>query len=363
MLEAANKMLQASGLTDAPSSTPGNPGSVESQVSHQFTTEREKKEAIEAETRAAREKLEKEKGRASEETKRARLAEFEAKQNADRARAFEQHALHQQSQASTWGGNSRPQSGVNPKSQGGAAPPPLTLNYGAAISSSNAQLKDAGLHLKSGDVQAQGSKVDPNLIEIAKQVQANIPGFMYFSGFNDQYHQENSPKSKHTDGLAFDFTVNPGRGKTKPAKEDSEKIMSMLQSMGLSNVINEYDNPSAKATGGHFHAELAMPKAYDGGVFDGPAAGYPVEMHKREAIVPLPDPSSKISVETPAAAANKAPLSSVLTTDTNSSTASNMSSQILEDLYNLMEDKFDSMIATIKDGNDISDKLLKYSRV
>ena len=98
-------------------------------------------------------------------------------------------------------------------------------------------------------------------------------------------------------------------------------------------------------------------------IFDGPAAGYPVEMHKREAIVPLPDPSSKISVETPAAAANKAPLSSVLTTDTNSSTASNMSSQILEDLYNLMEDKFDSMIATIKDGNDISDKLLKYSRV
>jgi hypothetical protein len=107
-----------------------------------------------------------------------------------------------------------------------------------------------------------------------------------------------------------------------------------------------------------------MPKAYDGGLFDGPKAGYPVELHGREAIVPLPDPSSKISVETPAAAAAKAPLNSILTPDNNSSSAmSNMSAQILEDIYNLMEDKFDSMISTIKDGNDISDKLLKYSRV
>lgn len=240
----------------------------------------------------------------------------------------------------------------------------IGLAGGSAISSSNEQLKEAGLRLKSGDVQKEGSKVDPKLLEIAKQAQANIPGFLYFSAFNDNFHQEKSPTSKHTDGLAFDFTVNPGRGKTKPSKEDSDNIIKMLKDMGVDSVINEYDNPSSKATGGHFHAELAMPKAYDGGLFDGPKAGYPVELHGREAIVPLPDPSSKISVETTASAAAKAPLNSILTSDNNSSSAmSNMSAQILEDLYNLMEDKFDSMIATIKDGNDISDKLLKYSRV
>jgi len=65
----------------------------------------------------------------------------------------------------------------------------------AAGQSGNAQLEASGLKIKQGDVQARGSSVDPKLLEIAKQVQASIPGFNYFSGFNDQYHQENSPRS------------------------------------------------------------------------------------------------------------------------------------------------------------------------
>ena len=248
-------------------------------------------------------------------------------------------------------------SGAKPSAPGGAS----MLAGGSTLSSSNEQLKDAGLRIKSGDVQAPGSKIDPKLLEIAKQVQANIPGFNYFSGFNDQYHQENASSSQHTKGLAFDFTVNPGRGKSKPSKEDSENIIKMLKDMGIDSVINEYDNPSAKATGGHFHAELNMPGAYDGGLFDGPKAGYPVELHGREAIVPLPDPSSKISVETPAAA-GKNSLNSVLSNDISTST-SNMSSKILENLYDLMEMKFDELITASRESNDISDKLLKYSQV
>ena len=101
-------------------------------------------------------------------------------------------------------------------------------------------------------------------------------------------------------------------------------------------------------------------QARDGGLFNGPSGGYPVELHGREAIVPLPDPSSKISVET---SASKTPLNSVLANDNGSSTSSAMSSRILEDLYNLMESKLDELINASRDGNDISDKLLKYSRV
>ena len=267
------------------------------------------------------------------------------------------------------------------------------LAGGSTISSSNEQLKDAGLRIKTGDVQKEGSKIDPKLLEIAKQAQANIPGFLYFSGFNDQFHQENSPGSQHTKGLAFDFTVNPGRGKTKPSKEDSEKIMSMLQGMGLSNVINEYDNPSSKATGGHFHAELAMPKAYDGGVFDGPKAGYPVELHGREAIVPMPDPSSKIKIETnspnkealssvmlqgketssslpdpstklkmESESVNKETLSSVVNSSTNSVVESNTNTvlnDMMADLYEMMSSKMDDMIDKLSEGNTYSDKLVK----
>ena len=40
-----------------------------------------------------------------------------------------------------------------------------------------------------------------------------------------------------------------------------------------------------------------------------------------------------------------------------------MATQILSELHDLMESKLDSMISAIRDGNDISDKLLKYSQV
>jgi hypothetical protein len=254
---------------------------------------------------------------------------------------------------------SAPSASSKTSAPGGAS----MLSGGSTLSTSNSQLRDAGLRIKPGDVQAPGSKIDPKLLDIAKQVQESVPGFNYFSGFNDVFHQEQAPGSKHTQGLAFDFTVNPGRGKSKPSKEDSDQIIKMLKGLGINTVINEYDNPSAKATGGHFHAELSMPKAYDGGLFDGPKAGYPVELHGREAIVPLPDPSSKISVETPATS-DKTPLNSVLANNTNNANETvNMSSQILQDLYILMEEKFDTMISALSDGNDISDKLLKHSRV
>ena len=237
---------------------------------------------------------------------------------------------------------------------------PAMQSGGSVISSNNAQLKDAGLRIKTGDVQKEGSKIDPQLLEIAKQAQANIPGFMYFSGFNDQYHQENSPSSQHTKGLAFDFTVNPGRGKSKPSKEDSEQIIKMLKDMGITSVTNEYDKPSAKATGGHFHAELAMPGAYDGGLFDGPKSGYPVELHGREAIVPMPDPSAKIKIESNSP--DKEALSSVVSNTNNSvseSATNTRTNDMIAELMEMMTVKMDDMIGKLDQGNTYSDKLVK----
>ncbi len=217
------------------------------------------------------------------------------------------------------------------------------------------QLTDAGLTIKRGDVQKEGSSVDPKLIEIAKQAQASIPGFEYFSGFNDRYHQEKSPESKHTKGLAFDFVVNPGPGRQKPSKPHSDTIISMLKGMGLSNVENEYDNPSKKATGGHFHAELAMPKAFDGGLFDGPKSGYAVELHGREAVVPMPDPSSSIKMETNSP--DKTPLSSVVNNNSNSPQYN--TTDLMSNIFEMMSSKMDEMIDRLDMGNNYSDKLVK----
>jgi uncharacterized spore protein YtfJ len=116
-----------------------------------------------------------------------------------------------------------------------------------------------GLKMKKGDVQAEGAGVHPKLIEMAKQVQANMPNFAYFSAFNDQYHQEKSPSSFHTKGLAMDFALSKA-----PTKEEGQEIVKYLQSIGASTAIDEYNNPSSKSTAGHIHAQI--PGFADGGI-------------------------------------------------------------------------------------------------
>ena len=40
-----------------------------------------------------------------------------------------------------------------------------------------------------------------------------------------------------------------------------------------------------------------------------------------------------------------------------------MSSQIMSEMYTMMEEKFDAMIAALEDGNDHTEKLVKFSAV
>ena len=229
-----------------------------------------------------------------------------------------------------------------------------------SVSTTSAQLKDAGLMLKQGDVQAEGAKIDPKLIEIAKQVQASAPGFMYFSGFNDNYHQENTPNSRHTKGLAFDMVVNPGRGKSKPSKEDDERIQKAIYAAGSQygvNVKNEYEDTSGKfRTGGHYHVELPLPKAFDGGIFNGPKSGYPVELHGTEAIVPLANFGDKAAVENnQSGSASKTSLSNIM----GDNSSGNDVSMMLVNMFSMMENKLDDMIDKLDTGNNYSDKLVK----
>ena len=183
---------------------------------------------------------------------------------------------------------------------------------------------------------------------------------MQFTGFNDEFHNENTPGSKHTKGKAFDFVLNRA-----PSKEEGAKILAQLKSLGIDYAQDEYNNPSSAATGGHIHGQL---NAFDGGVFEPRPGGVHVNLAEaglREAAVPL-NPGEKIRVEKSEQENNppkKDPLSTVLANDSQSGAKSDQAAQILSALHELMESKFDSMISAIKDGNDISDKLLKYSQV
>jgi len=260
------------------------------------------------------------------------------------------------SSSSSSGTSSNP---YNMKSQGGS---------GQVQATTLDQLKAAGLRMesKTGDLQEPGAKIDPALIEIAKQVQASTPGFKSFTGFNDRYHAEKTPESRHTKGLAFDMVVGLEPGASKPGKEHDKQIQKAIYAAGGKhgiNVKNEYDDPSKQATGGHYHVELPL-KAYDGGIFDGPKAGYPVELHGREAIVPMPNPGDKLAIDKAQqdGSAKKGALSSVVA-DNNVTTSGGDSSVILMDLYSMMESKFDELIDKVSTTNSYTNKLLKYSQV
>ncbi len=156
---------------------------------------------------------------------------------------------------------------------------------------SQSDLTKMGLKLKQGDVQAEGSKIDPKIIELAQQVQANMPNFAYFSGFNDKFHQEKSPSSSHTTGRAMDFALSK-----QPSVEEGKEITKWLKSMGASVAIDEYNNPSSKATAGHIHAQI--PGYADGGLASTPQIAMVAEKGP-EAMIPLDNGAIPINLEMP----------------------------------------------------------------
>ena len=177
----------------------------------------------------------------------------------------------------------------------GTAPAPAPVSGGMTAQ----DLAGAGLNIRGhGDVQAAGQAVSPALIELAKKIQNSVEGFQYFSGFNDNYHHEKNPDSKHTKGLAADFVLKKGTY----TPELGEKIVSQLKGLGASKVLDEYKNPSAGATGDHFHVEI--PKFGDGGISPGPQLAMVGEKGP-EAHVPLKGGSIPVTIDLDSQADNK----------------------------------------------------------
>lgn len=187
-------------------------------------------------------------------------------------------------------------------------------------------LRKLGLNVKAGDVQASNAKISPKLIELAKAIQAGVPGFGHFSSFNDRFHNENAPSSMHTQGLAVDFTVAQ-----PPSIQDGKAITSWLKSMGASVAIDEYNSPTAKSTGGHFHAQL--PAFEDGGTLGAGKLGIAGEAGKPELIT---------------GPAEITPINELMKAF--GSLAGMMSQSV---------DKLDELVRAQKTNNDISSKILR----
>lgn len=211
-----------------------------------------------------------------------------------------------------------------------AAPglPSMGGGQGLQVASQD-DLRKLGLNIKAGDVQAENAKISPKLIELAKAIQAGVPGFGYFSSFNDKFHNEKAPSSMHTQGIALDFTVAQ-----PPSIEDGKAITSWLKQMGASVAIDEYNSPTAKSTGGHFHAQL--PAFEDGGELGAGKLGIAGEAGKPELIT---------------GPAEITPINELMKAF--GSLAGMMSQSV---------DKLDELVRAQKTNNDISNKILRVQQ-
>lgn len=110
-----------------------------------------------------------------------------------------------------------------------------------------------GIRVKGAQATAGGATAE-GVTDLARAIQNDIPGVKHFSSFNDLFHKGTG--SKHAAGLAFDTSI------ADPSKsaETAEAIRAKLKAAGLSpeafRVIDEYRNPSARATGGHIHTQF-----------------------------------------------------------------------------------------------------------
>jgi hypothetical protein len=227
---------------------------------------------------------------------------------------------------------------------------------------SQTDLTKMGLKLKTGDVQAEGSKIDPKIIDLAQQVQANMPNFSYFSGFNDKFHQEKSPSSSHTTGRAMDFALSK-----EPSKEEGQEIVNWLKSMGASVAIDEYNNPSSKATAGHIHAQIA---GYaDGGIASTPQIAMVAEKGP-EAMIPLDNGNIPIKLEMPDVKAMFDGMAKAFTDQADKNlTSSNVMSttEIVDELKASRQQNFEllsliqEMVRSQKDSTSIQERILQTS--
>jgi hypothetical protein len=163
----------------------------------------------------------------------------------------------------------------------------------------------------------------------------------------------------------WDDSVAKGRtGRTAEGRPIGQPGSSRHEN-GLAVDIQNYANTGAVAAlnkQGLFQTvrgdDVHFEQAKLGGVFDGTTGGYPVTLHGREAVVPLPDPSSKIKIEKP----DKDELSSVVSNSSNSvsqSISSTRTDEMIAELMELMTNKMDDMISKLDQGNTYSDKLVK----
>ena len=184
----------------------------------------------------------------------------------------------------------------------------------------------------------------------------------YFQQTGKKLQLNSAVRTKEDQQRLWDESVKLGHAGIGPNGMEVAYPGTSAHEKGLAVDIQNYKDPAAiKALAGEglFQTRGAkdpvhFQRARFGGVFNGSSNGYPVELHGREAVVPMPDPSSRINIES--ASPNKEPLSSVVN---NSSNSTVNTTDMMSDIFAMMSNKMDDMIDRLDRGNNYSDKLVK----
>ena len=153
-----------------------------------------------------------------------------------------------------------------------------------AFTKSNAA--DLGLKIAAGGTVNEKEGTDPASIQAAALIQDLFGD--HFGGFTSvgPRGKPETGNSYHTTGQALDFVL-----KEEPTDEDGkaliDKIRKHLRANGLKDleILDEYNHPSDRATGKHFHVAVDKLMA-KGGITEGPSIAGEAGP---EAVVPLPD--------------------------------------------------------------------------
>ncbi len=210
----------------------------------------------------------------------------------------------------------------------------------AAVASLQGIPMKAGAHTRD--------QLDSRLVEIMQKVSKEIPGFNRVTSVNDR----TDPKSMHSQGKAFDFTIN------NPTPENLDAAIKVLRSHGL-KVADEYRYPiPGKTTGPHLHAAL---QGRTGGIFSGPNTGYQVELHGKEAVIPMSSYKSMLGDKSKGDdSVTKHMLSNPGTAASSPMTHSD--SGMLRQLMNLLVGRLDDMIYELQSANSASAKIAKNTK-
>lgn len=174
-----------------------------------------------------------------------------------------------------------------------------------------------------------GGPASKKVIDLAKKIQEKFPGIT-FTAFNDSYNR--GPNSAHSRGTAVDFTLPQ-----PPSRQQGQEIVATLRQLGASFALDEYNNPSSRATGPHMHAQVS---ARTGGLITGPNTGYLAELHGDEAVIPTD--------------VSKQPLNTSVSNMTNPINRIN-----LTEVYEDLSDKLERLVKLMDDQSKLQKKSIE----